>query len=67
MHNLTEEQGKLMTCHINSVSRDSLNGRCPFELALLLLSEEVLTRLGLHQVPPDQVILAIIVTDSRPL
>ena len=57
MHNLTEDQVKLMTCHINSVSRDSLNGRCPFELAQLLLSEKVLSRLGLHQVPPDQVIL----------
>lgn len=57
MHNLNDNQVKLMACHINSVARDSLNGRCPFDLAKLLLSEKVLLRLGLHQIPPDQVTL----------
>ena len=51
MHDLTEETVRLMTCHINSVARDGLN------LAKLLLSEKVLTRLGLQQVSPDEVIL----------
>ena len=57
MHALTEEDVKRMTCHINSVARDSLNGKTPFDLAELLLSEKVLKSLGLHRVSPDQVIL----------
>jgi IS30 family transposase len=57
MHNLTDEKVREMTCHINSVARDGLNGKCPFDLARLLLSEKVLTRLGLRQVSPDEVIL----------
>lgn len=57
MHNLTDNDARLMTCHINSVARDSLNGRTPFDLAELLLSEKVLTSLGLRKVSPDQVIL----------
>lgn len=57
MHDLTEETVRWMTCHINSVARDGLNGKCPFDLAKLLLSEKVLTRLGLQQVSPDEVIL----------
>ena len=54
---LTDEKVREMTCHINSVARDGLNGKCPFDLARLLLSEKVLTRLGLRQVSPDEVIL----------
>ena len=57
MHNLSEQDVRLMTCHINSLARDSLNGKTPFDLAELLLSEKVLTRLGLKRVPPDQVLL----------
>lgn len=57
MHNLTEEHARLMTCHINSVARDGLNGKTPFDLAELLLSEKVLKRLGLQPVSPDEVIL----------
>lgn len=57
MHFLTDDLVRKMTCHINSVARDSLNGRCPFELAKMLLSEKVLKRLGLQQVSPDDVIL----------
>ena len=57
MHNLTDEQVRIMTCHINSVARDSLNGKTPFDLAELLLSEKVLNSLGLRKVSPDDVIL----------
>jgi hypothetical protein len=46
-----------MTCHINSVARDGLNGQSPFDLAELLLSEKVLNSLGLRKVSPDDVIL----------
>jgi hypothetical protein len=57
MHNLTDEQVRIMTCHINSVARDGLNGQSPFDLAELLLSEKVLNSLGLRKVSPDDVIL----------
>jgi IS30 family transposase len=57
MNKLTSEDVKLMTCHINSVARDGLNGQTPFDLAELLLSEKVLTSLGLRKVSPDRVIL----------
>ena len=57
MSKLTSEDVKLMTCHINSVARDGLNGQTPFDLAELLLSEKVLTSLGLRKVSPDLVIL----------
>lgn len=57
MSKLTAEDVRLMTCHINSVARDGLNGQTPFDLAELLLSEKVLTSLGLRKVSPDRVIL----------
>jgi hypothetical protein len=57
MNKLTSEDVKLMTCHINSVARDGFNGQTPFDLAELLLSEKVLTSLGLRKVSPDRVIL----------
>lgn len=57
MHTLTDEKVHLMTCHINSVARDSLNGQTPFDLAELLLSKKILTSLNLTKVSPDNVIL----------
>ena len=57
MHKLTDEKIRLMTCHINSVARDGLNGQTPFDLAELLLSKKVLTSLGLQKISPDCVIL----------
>jgi len=57
MHKLTDEKVRLMTCHINSVARDGLNGQTPFDLAELLLSKKVLTSLGLQKISPDCVIL----------
>lgn len=57
MHLLTDEKVRLLTCHINSVARDSLNGRTPFDLAEMLLSKKVLASLNLHRVSPDDVIL----------
>lgn len=57
MHSLTDEKVRLMTCHINSTSRDSLNGQTPFDLAELLINKKVLHLLGLRKVSPDEVIL----------
>lgn len=35
--------------------RDSQNGRCPMEVAQLLLGEEFLNNLGRERIPPDAV------------
>lgn len=55
MYRMTAEKALLMCNHINSISRDSLNGHTPYELAKLLINEEVLTKLGLDTVPPDEI------------
>ena len=57
MNHLTEDDVRLMTCHINSIARDGLNGQTPFDLAELLLSKKVPEFLGLRKVSPDEVIL----------
>lgn len=47
----------LMTNHINSTARASLNGRTPFELAQLLLDSKLLELLQLHVIESDKIIL----------
>lgn len=57
MHFLTHEKVRLLTNHINSLSRESLNGATPFDLAYLLLDKRIPALLGLHKVSPDHVLL----------
>ena len=57
MHNFSPDDITLLTRHINSVSRDSLNGRCPFDPAELLLDKKVLAFAGRNKVSPDDVLL----------
>lgn len=40
MYRYTQEDINLMTSHINSTARDSLNGSTPFDLATLLLDKK---------------------------
>ena len=47
---------KLMN-HINSTARDSINGKTPFELASLLLEDQLLKSLGLKCISPDDILL----------
>jgi len=47
----------LMMNHINSESRDSLNGCTPFKLSLLLLNNHLHSALSLQEVAPDEVML----------
>lgn len=54
---LTQEKVTLMTNHINSITRASLNGCTPFRLAQLLLDGKLLTLCNLTEIPSDQVIL----------
>ncbi|MCM1166057.1 MAG: IS30 family transposase [Ruminococcus sp.] len=57
MVDLTQEDITLMMNHINSLSRDSLNGACPFDAAKQLLGRKLPKLLGLKKIPPDDVIL----------
>ena len=54
---LSQEDVTLMANHINSVARASLNEKTPFELATLLLDNDLLKTLDLHNVPHDEVLL----------
>ncbi|NLE26070.1 MAG: IS30 family transposase [Clostridiaceae bacterium] len=57
MYNLTQDDTFLMARHINSLARDSLNGKCPFDFAELLLNAKVLAYSGQTKVSPDEVLL----------
>ena len=52
---LTQEKVTLLTNHINSVKRDSLNRRSPFELSQLLLDNKIHEVLHLTEIAPDEV------------
>lgn len=54
---LTQWDINRMINHINSTARASLNGRTPFELAVLLLGSPTVNALGLKMVRPDEIIL----------
>lgn len=47
----------LLANHINSTTRASLNGRTPFELALLLNDRKLFEVLNLQAVEPDKIVL----------
>lgn len=47
----------LITSHINSTPRESLNGRTPYDVALEAFGEDVLKAFQLRRIDPDKVIL----------
>jgi IS30 family transposase len=49
------EDAQLLMNHINSEARDSLNGRNPFQLSLMLLDNKLHKLLGLKEIPSDEV------------
>lgn len=51
MEHYTQEDMILLARHINSVARDSLNGKTPFDLASLLLDKKVLAFSGRKKSP----------------
>lgn len=55
--NLTHQQVFNIRDHINSLSRENLNGRCAFDLADMLLPARVIETLALKRIPPDEVVL----------
>lgn len=54
---LTQWDVNLITSHINSTPRESLNGRTPYDVALEAFGEDVLKAFQLRRIDPDKVIL----------
>jgi len=57
MYKYTQDDINLMASHINSTSRDGLNGATPFDLAELLLDKRIPTVAGQFRVAADDVCL----------
>lgn len=55
MYRLTPESVRVMTNHINSISRESLNNHTPYDVAKILLNKKVMDALMLEPVQPDMV------------
>lgn len=55
---LTQEKVNMLMSNINSTSRDTLNGRTPYNAALLTLDEETLEKLGIIKIEADEVNLS---------
>lgn len=57
-NDLTQEDCNLLMSHINSVPRDSLKGKTPYEETLTFISKEVLEKLKITKIEPDDVSLS---------
>ena len=55
---LSQEQTNILMSHINSTSRDTLNGETPYKATLLMLDEETIEKLGVIKIAPDEVSLS---------
>ena len=55
---LTQEKTNLIMSHINSTSRDKLNGKTPYEAELLILDEDEIKKLGVKKIEADEVNLS---------
>ena len=55
MDEYTQEDINLMINHINSLTRESLNGRSPFEISRLLIDKKVLKKLNLIKVKAKEI------------
>ena len=55
--NITQEDCELFMNNINSLCRDSLNGKSPYEAMLFLCDEYILKKLNCHYIKPDDVVL----------
>lgn len=55
---LTQEKTNILMSHINSTSRDSLNGKTPYEATLLILNKEIINKFGIAKIEADEVNLS---------
>ena len=57
MDKLYQKHINKMMSHINSTSRQSLGGKCPYDVALVYMTKETLKDLGITKVSPEDVVL----------
>lgn len=55
--NITQKDCNLIMNNINSLCRDSLNGKSPYEAMLFLCDETILKSLNCYFIEPDEVVL----------
>ena len=55
---LTEENVDKIKSHINSVSRDSLEGKTPYDAIEPIISKDILSKLGIERINADEVNLS---------
>ena len=53
--NLTQEKVNLMFSHINSVPREKLSGKTPYEVFTFLYSEKIAKKLNIQKIAKDEV------------
>ena len=53
--NINQNDCDILKNHINSLCRDSLNGKSPYEAMLFLCNEEILHSLNCYYIEPDEV------------
>lgn len=51
----TEEDINVICSHVNSLFREELDGKCPFDLINNYLTEETLNKLGINKIDPKDV------------
>ena len=56
--NLTQWDVRKCVDHINNAPRKRLNGRTPYELAMKTIGPEILKKMQLRYIAPDQVTLS---------
>lgn len=56
--NLTQKEVNTIASHINSTSRDSLNGNTPYEAIKLLTNEDIIKKLEIRKIEPKEVNLS---------
>ena len=54
---LSQTDINLMMSHINSYSREKLNDKSPLEMFGFLYGRDILDRLGIHQIHPNEIVL----------
>lgn len=54
---LTQADINLIMSHINSYSRPKLNDKTPYELFAFLYGQDILDKLGLSLIPPNEIVL----------
>ncbi len=47
----------LLACHINSLFRKTLDGKCPFDLITKYISQDILDKIGYKKIAPEDVTL----------